>query len=77
MLHSNSQKCSHLQDQKLQEPFNFLTEGDENQEKLISLELLTLALELNMETEKNQYKMQGQKLTLTACYHLLKSPKHT
>lgn len=77
MVHSNSQQCSHLQDQKLQEPFNFLTEGDENQGKLISLELLTLALELNMETEKNQYKIQHQKLTLISCNHLLKSAKHT
>lgn len=33
MMHSNSHQCSQLQDQMLQESFNFITEGEENQEQ--------------------------------------------
>lgn len=77
-MHSNSQQCSHLHDQKLQEPFNFIMEGEENKKTVIFLELLTLApgLEFNTETEKHQYNMQGQKQTLTACLSLAEITRH-
>lgn len=74
MMCSNSHQCSHLQDQKVQEPFNFCKWGGRKLGAIISLKLLTLTPcpEFNRDSWTS-VQCKGRSWPSLLVHHLLQS----
>lgn len=77
IVHSNSQQCSHLQDHKLQEPFNFFTRGGWKSRKVGFPGAAYLSPGIQHGNREKPAQDPGSKLTLIACWNHPSTPRST